>query len=139
MLVIVRKATSYLCVARMEWIRSDTNGTATISCYHSSINSEKKFDEFDSTLNDRVLDQLTVASWCDGDLAQVASIIDDLSVFDEHKIIANKQSASRSGVEQAADAARVFPILKKLSNTVTVSDISSEIFSNENNHRKNVR
>ncbi len=44
-------------------------------------------------------------------------------LFTENKIIANKQNAARSGVEQPADIMPVFRIIKKIQPTHTVRDI----------------
>ena len=57
----------------------------------------------------------TVVSWCDGDLAQMAVMIDEeqLETNERLRIIANKQSAARSGAEQAADPSPLFRLLKR--------------------------
>ena len=61
--------------------------------------TRKKHDGFFNEINLPIPEDLTAASWCDGDIAQVASIVDDLEIFNKNKIIANKYSASRTGVE----------------------------------------
>ena len=68
-------------------------------------------------------EDLFAVSWCDGDLAQIASIIDDdsVSLYNQHLIIANKQNAARSGTEQAADLGKQFKAMKGLEKSVTVS------------------
>lgn len=87
--------------------------------------SRMEFDGFTPEGNAPIPDRLTGSSWQDGDLAQIASIVKDISVFDDCKLIANKQSAARSGTEQAADLCRVFPLLKRLKK-YTVSDLPSD-------------
>ena len=67
---------------------------------------------------------LTAVSWCDGDLAQIGSIVNDLSLFDENRIIGNKQNNARSGVEQPADLSKSFKILKRMQQEHTVSHLS---------------
>jgi len=59
---------------------------------------------------DPVEDDMRVVSWSGGDLAEVATTIeeDNLEVHKEKKICANKQSAARSAAEQAADLSKVF-------------------------------
>ena len=88
--------------------------------------TRKEYDGFSNESNLPIPEDLTAVSWCDGDIAQVASIVDDLDKFSKNKIIANKHSASRTGVEQAADTSKVFPMLKKLEDTYTVSDLSAD-------------
>ena len=41
-------------------------------------------------------------------------------MYAQNKIIANKQNAARSGVEQPADLSPVFKIIKKIQHTHTV-------------------
>ena len=58
---------------------------------------------------------LTAVSWCDGDLAQMAVVTeeDQMDLYEQLCIIANKQPAARSGTEQAADLCKIFQLLKK--------------------------
>ena len=86
--------------------------------------TRNKYDGFFNEYNLPIPEDLTAASWCDGDIAQVASIVDDLEIFNKNKIIANKHSASRTGVEQAADTSKVFHMLENLEDTYTVSDLT---------------
>ena len=62
-------------------------------------------------------------SWCDGDVSQIASIVDDLPLFHENKITSNKQNNARSGKEQPADLTKKFKILKRIQQEYTVSNI----------------
>lgn len=50
-----------------------------------------------------ISDELSYTSWYDSDLAQIASIINDISLFRDNKIIANKQNNAISAVEQPAN------------------------------------
>ena len=86
-------------------------------------------NKYDSFLHDGITpipDALTAVSWCDGDISQIANIVEDIDVYTSNKIIANKQSAARSGTEHAADLCKVFPCLKKMDKIYTVSDIPVE-------------
>ena len=61
--------------------------------------TRKEYDGFLNESNLHIPEDLAAASWCDGDIAQVASIVDDLEIFNKNKIITNKHSASRTRVE----------------------------------------
>ncbi len=65
---------------------------------------------------------------CDGDLSQIDAIKQLVEVYIENKIIANKENAAQSGVEQPADLACVFKIIKNIQkiHTITVRDIPSD-------------
>ena len=58
---------------------------------------------------------LKAVSWCDGDLAQIDNIVsrESISLYRENMIIACKQNAARSGVEQAADLTKVFKLMHR--------------------------
>ena len=45
------------------------------------------------------------------------------SMLTDQKVIANKQNAAQTGVEQAADLAKVFKVINKEARRHTVSDI----------------
>jgi len=53
----------------------------------------------------------------------VDAVTQSAELFTENKIIANKQNAARSGVEQPADLTSVFRIIKKIQPTHMVRDI----------------
>ena len=76
--------------------------------------TRKEYDGFSNESNLPIPEDLTAVSLCDGDIAQVASIVDDLDKFSKNEIIANKHSASRTRVEQAADTSKLFSMLKNL-------------------------
>ena len=88
------------------------------------INSlRKEYSNFDISDGISIPDELTAAAWCDGDLPQVHAILGNHSLFTEMKVVANKQNAARTGVEQPADLAKVFVIFKQQNKTHTVTDI----------------
>ena len=70
-------------------------------------------------------DSMQVVSWCDGDIQQVATIVEEESLekFKSLKITANKQSAARSATEQAADLAKVFKSQHALQRMTTVQNV----------------
>ena len=90
-------------------------------------NMRLKYDGFDSNSGTVIPENLTVASWCDGDLGQIASIVNDFGTYNRNRIIANKQNAARSGMEQPADVCKVFPIIKKLQKKYTVKHFEDDI------------
>jgi hypothetical protein len=69
---------------------------------------------------------LTAVAYCDGDISQINVIKNSIDLFVDNKVIANKQHALRSGVEQPADLARVFKIIKTLLPEHTVKNIPAE-------------
>ena len=70
---------------------------------------------------------LTAVSWCDGDFAQVASIVSQESIRedDANRIVSNKHSAARTGTEQPCDLANVFSIMNKLQKRITVKHLEA--------------
>ena len=48
-------------------------------------------------------------------MSQVKAVTSEHQLFTDNKVIANKQNAARSGVEQPADLAKVFKVMKKSS------------------------
>ena len=62
-----------------------------------------------------VPEKLTAVSWQDGDHGQLAAVTNETSLneYARVRIIANKHNAARSGVEQPADGADVFMLLKQ--------------------------
>ena len=90
------------------------------------INSTRnEYDSFEFKEGEPIPDRLTAVSWFDGDLCQIQNQVrsESIDLYKKNKIIACKQSASRSGTEQPADVSAVFPLLKKLSGEFTVSDL----------------
>ena len=85
----------------------------------------KTIHDFDVEAGATIPEELTAVSWCDGDMSQVASIANDHALLPENKIIANKQNAARTGVEQAADLTKVFPAFHNGSDTMTLSEVDA--------------
>jgi hypothetical protein len=83
----------------------------------------KDYSGYDTSGGMPIPDTLTGVSWCDGDMSQVKAVTSEHQLFTDNKVIANKQNAARSGVEQPADLAKVFKVMKKESSVHTVSDI----------------
>lgn len=71
--------------------------------------------------DNEIPDELSAVSWCDGDIPQLSTIIQEsqqeLDV--EGKITSNKHSAARSGTEQPCDLSPVFRIIKALQKVTT--------------------
>ena len=86
----------------------------------------KKYHGFDSDSGAPIPDKLTAVCACDGDLSQVANIKETVHKLKDLKIHANKQNASRSGVEQPADLVKVFMIIKKILPEYTATDLPAD-------------
>ena len=69
---------------------------------------------------------------CDCDIAQVASIVDDLETFNKNKILTNEHSGSRTEVEQEVDTSKVFPMLKNWRHIYSVWLICRSMSNEEN-------
>ena len=91
------------------------------------INAQRlHHDNFDAAKGLEIPDSLTAVSWCDSDLSQVDAITNSIPLFTDNKIVANKQHAARSGVEQPADVSRVFKQIKQLINTTSNAHLPVE-------------
>jgi hypothetical protein len=68
----------------------------------------QKHDHFVPGTN--VPERLTGVSYCEGDYAQMAVVTDEATMENNKalRIVLNKQSAARSGTEQAADLSKLF-------------------------------
>ncbi len=86
----------------------------------------KQYAKFDASSGSPSPDKLTAVTYCDGDFTQVDAIKTSINIFAENRVIAKKQHASRSGVEQPADLARVFKLIKNLLPSHTVKNIPAE-------------
>ncbi len=86
----------------------------------------KRYAKFDASSGSPIPDKLTAVTYCDGNFSQVDAIKTSIDLFAENKVIANKQHASRSGVEQVADLARVFKLIKNLLPSHTMKNIPAE-------------
>ncbi len=69
---------------------------------------------------------MSTVAYCDGDISQINVIKNSNNLFIDNKVITNKQHASWSVVEQPADLARVFKIIKTLLPEHTVKNIPAE-------------
>jgi hypothetical protein len=83
----------------------------------------KKYCNFDITAGTTIPNTATAVAWCDGDISRIDSIKQSVDLYVEDKIIADKQNAAWSGVEQPADLAPVFKSIKRIQNKHTVWDI----------------
>jgi len=87
----------------------------------------KKFNEHDASTSKECPVNLTACSWCDGDLSQIHAITNGAKELTKHNIIANKQHAARSAVEQPADLSKVFMLIKKHLPHHTVKNLSLDM------------
>jgi hypothetical protein len=87
---------------------------------------QKRFAKFDGCTLNSIPDKLTAVTYCDGDFIQINAIKSLINLFTNNKVIANKQHASWSGVEQPADLARVFKLIKNMLPLHTVKNIPAE-------------
>lgn len=82
-----------------------------------------KYGNFDSDSGAAIPDHLTAVSYCDGDFGNLSVIKENAQMLKDLKIVANKQNAARSAVEQPADLAKCFKIIKELLPTYTATDL----------------
>ena len=77
---------------------------------------------------DFIPNELTAVCWCDGDLSQIQTIVQEqcLEIYRQHKIIANKQNPGRTGTEQPADLTKTFRLQKLLEHNFTLIDVPAE-------------
>jgi hypothetical protein len=83
----------------------------------------KEYAGFDISDESNIPDELTAVSWCDGDLSQLYSVTNEHSMLNDQKVIANKQNAARTAVEQAAELAKVFKVINQEARRHSVTDI----------------
>ena len=86
----------------------------------------KQFGKYDDKSGRECPDKLTAVTWCNGDLSQISAIKKCIENYTANKVIACKQHAARSAVEQPADLAKVFMVIKELLPHYTVKDIPPE-------------
>jgi hypothetical protein len=89
-------------------------------------NHQKWFAKFDGCTLNSIPDKLTAVTYWDGDFSQINAIKSLINLFTNNKVIANKQHASWSGVEQPADLARVFKLIKNMLPSHMVKNIPAE-------------
>jgi hypothetical protein len=85
--------------------------------------------EFDGWQKEDVIqDEDQVVSWCNGDLAQIATIVSEesLTKYAKHKICANKQNAARSAAEQPVDLTKCSKLMHHLQKAMTVCETPPE-------------
>ena len=78
---------------------------------------QRSREEFSKWRNGMAIpDHLTTVSWCDVDLAQIYNITstESFNLYEENKIIANKQNVAQSGTEQTVDPTKSFTIMNGL-------------------------
>ncbi len=85
----------------------------------------KRFANLDASTGS-IPDKLTAKTYCDGDFSQIDAIMSSINLFTDNKVIANKQYASWSRVEQLADLAKVFKLIKSMLPSHTVKNIPAE-------------
>jgi hypothetical protein len=85
----------------------------------------KRFANFDTSMGS-IPDKLTAVTYCDGDFRQIDAIKSSINLFTNNKVIANKQHASQSRVQQPADLAMVCKLIKSILQSHTVKNIPAE-------------
>eukprot|EP00956_Cyclotella_meneghiniana_P037122 scaffold134700_cov46-Cyclotella_meneghiniana.AAC.1 len=78
---------------------------------------------YDSDSGAAIPRELFAVACSDGGLPQVKAVANDPDFFIENLITMMKQNAARTGVEQPADLAKVFKVIKLCTKTYTVSNI----------------
>ncbi len=87
----------------------------------------KQFANFDaSAISSIIPNKLTAVSYCDGDFSQIDAIKSSIDLFVDNKVIADKQHASWSAVEQAADVAKPFKLVKSILPSYSVQHIPAD-------------
>ena len=74
-----------------------------------------------------VPDELTAVSWFDGDMSQVKAVASEHQLFFDNKVIANKQNAAATAVEQPCDLTPCFKDVNRYSKNTTASGIDRSI------------
>ena len=124
-----KKDVGYLILMRTSSDKDEVPDKQRFKYYRDKIllpfvkQSRQEYDGYNEEECGTIPKELSAVSWCDGDLSQIASVIEDLPLFQENKITANKQNNARSGVEQPADLTKTFKILKRIQQEYTVSNI----------------
>ena len=90
---------------------------------------QQSWAEFDGLQEDKAIkDEDQVVTWCDRDLAQIATIISEesLTTSSNNKIRENKHNAARSRVEQPADLTKCFKLIILLQKAMTVVNMPAD-------------
>jgi hypothetical protein len=91
------------------------------------INDHRRvYGKFDASSGSSIPDKLTAVAYCDDDISQINVIKNSINLFIDKKVMANKQHASWSRVQQPADLARVFKLIKTLLPEHTVKNVPAE-------------
>jgi hypothetical protein len=85
----------------------------------------KEFAGYNIEDGTTIPDELTAVAWCDGDASQLNSMTNEYKLLRDQKIIANKQNAARTAVEQAADLMPVFKFFNKDAKKHTVTNVDA--------------
>ncbi len=85
----------------------------------------KEFAGYNIEDGTTIPDELTAVAWCDGDVSQLNSMTNEYKILRDQKIIANKQNAARTAVEQAADLMPVFKVFNKDAKKHTVTNVDA--------------
>eukprot|EP00956_Cyclotella_meneghiniana_P014153 scaffold21057_cov63-Cyclotella_meneghiniana.AAC.3 len=84
----------------------------------------KRLYDYDPDSGTEIPRELFAVACSDGDMPQVKAVAsNDPHFFIENLIVVMKQNAARTGVEQPADLAKVFKVIKLLTPSYTVSNI----------------
>ena len=84
----------------------------------------KDYDRWQEGMH--ITDDIQVVSRCDGNNAQIQSIINSINECDTYRIFGMKQNSARTGTEEAAKLCRVFQLMKKLHRRYSVMDTPDE-------------
>ena len=108
-----------LCSPKVVKIRKDLNVSkqSPLTIYQLP---RERISDFDISGWITIPYELTAAAWCDGDFPQVNAIVSNHNLFTEMKVVANKQNAARTGVEQPADLFKVFITFKQQNKAYTI-------------------
>ena len=76
---------------------------------------------------------MTAVSWCDGDVCQMKAItsLKNIDFNEKNCVVDNKQSVSRTGVEQAADLGGQCSSTKVMSKSITLKNKPSNVIKNK--------
>ena len=74
-----------------------------------------------------VTENMNVVSWCDGNNAQIKSIIEAVDTYNSNNIDAMKHNAARTGTEQGADLTHVFRLMRQWLMKLSVADIPEDL------------
>jgi hypothetical protein len=86
----------------------------------------KRFANIGTSTMGSIPDKMTAVIYCDGDFSQIDAIKSSIDLFTDNKVIANNQHASWLGVEQPADLAKVFKLIKNMLPSHMVKIIPAE-------------